>query len=146
MRTALALLASLLLAACGSGGPPVPDWKSDSANLVERYKRHALKGENTLAEKYFGEAVAAIMEAVAGPAAHEGVDGPGRSRSKPMSPFQKLLVLLAVVGFLILFVTNPSLALWLLFSILSGGRGGGGGGGFRGGGGRSGGGGASGSW
>ena len=59
MRTALALLASLLLAACGSGGPPVPDWKSDSANLVERYKRHALKGENTLAEKYFGEAVAA---------------------------------------------------------------------------------------
>jgi uncharacterized protein len=54
------------------------------------------------------------------------------------------------LGFLVLFITNPSLAMYLLFSILSGGRGGGGGGGggggFSGGGGRGGGGGASGSW
>lgn len=55
---------------------------------------------------------------------------------------------------IIIFITNPSFALWLLISILSGGRGGGrggwggggGGGGFSGGGGRSGGGGASGGW
>jgi uncharacterized protein len=53
------------------------------------------------------------------------------------------------IGFVILFITNPTLAMYLLFSILSGGRGGGfggGGGGFSGGGGRSGGGGATGSW
>ncbi len=50
------------------------------------------------------------------------------------------------VGFLILFITNPTLAMFLLFSLMSGGRGGGGGGGFGGGGGRSGGGGASGGW
>jgi uncharacterized protein len=49
---------------------------------------------------------------------------------------------------LILFITHPRLALMLLWSILSGGRGGfgGGGGGFGGGGGRSGGGGARGGW
>ena len=53
---------------------------------------------------------------------------------------------------IIIFITNPSFALWLLINILSGGgrggrRGGGwGGGGFSGGGGRSGGGGASGGW
>jgi uncharacterized protein len=70
------------------------------------------------------------------------------------------LILFGIIGLIVLavFVTNPSLAIYLLFSILSGGRGGGGrddwggggggggGGGFGGGGGRSGGGGASGSW
>ena len=57
------------------------------------------------------------------------------------------------LGFLALAITHPGLAIWLLFNILSGGRGGGGGGGWSGGGGgwsggggRSGGGGASGSW
>ena len=61
---------------------------------------------------------------------------------------QKILIGLAVIGFLVLFATNPTLAVYLLFSVLSGGRGGGGsrGGGYSGGGGRSGGGGASGSW
>ena len=60
---------------------------------------------------------------------------------------------LLAIGFLFLLVTNPRLAMWLLWSIASGGRGGGGfggggggGGGFSGGGGRSGGGGASGGW
>ena len=73
------------------------------------------------------------------------IAGPDR-RGRPMSYPQKVLVGLLVLGFLILLVTNPSLALYLLFSILSGGRGGGGGGGggFSGGGGSSGGGGASG--
>jgi uncharacterized protein len=73
--------------------------------------------------------------------------------SRPQAPakltgMQKIIVGIIIIGFLILLVTNPSLALYLLFSILSGGRGGGGGGGggWSGGGGRSGGGGASGSW
>jgi uncharacterized protein len=69
------------------------------------------------------------------------------SRGRPVSYSQMVLVGLLVLGFLVLLVTNPSLALYLLFSILSGGRGGGGGGGgFSGGGGSSGGGGASGRW
>jgi len=81
---------------------------------------------------------------------------------------QALLIIFGVIIFAILFITNPSLALWFLINIFSGGgsgrgggfgggrsgggswgsgRGGGfGGGGFRGGGGRSGGGGASGRW
>jgi uncharacterized protein len=67
----------------------------------------------------------------------------------------KIVVGLVVLLFLILFATNPQLALWLLINMLaSSGRGhhrggwsgGGGGGGFSGGGGRSGGGGASGRW
>ena len=70
------------------------------------------------------------------------------SRGRPMSYPQMVLVGLLVLGFLLLLITNPGLALYLLFSILSGGRGGGGGGGggFSGGGGSSGGGGASGRW
>jgi uncharacterized protein len=78
-------------------------------------------------------------------------DAPQR---QPLSRLQIILfgiVALFVLGFL---VTHPSLAVYLLFSIFSGGGGGrggfggggGGGGGFSGGGGRSGGGGASGSW
>jgi uncharacterized protein len=69
------------------------------------------------------------------------------SRGRPLSYLQTVLVGLLVLGFLVLLVTNPGLAMYLLFSILSGGRGGGGGGGgFSGGGGSSGGGGASGRW
>jgi uncharacterized protein len=78
-------------------------------------------------------------------AAAGGAAEPGAKPSRPMTLFEKLLVGLAVLFFIILFITNPSLALYLLFTILSGGRGGGRGG-FGGGGGRSGGGGASGSW
>lgn len=76
--------------------------------------------------------------------------GPGaRPPARPLSLGQKVLIALVVLAFLVLLVTNPSLAIYLLFNILSGGRGGGGGGdrgGFSGGGGRSGGGGATGSW
>ena len=69
------------------------------------------------------------------------------SMARPMSYPQMVLVGLLVLGFLVLLVTNPGLAMYLLFSILSGGRGGGGGGGgFSAGGGSSGGGGASGRW
>jgi uncharacterized protein len=76
-----------------------------------------------------------------------------RREQRPISLLQ--LIFFGIIGLVVLFVfiTNPSLAMYLLFSILSGGGGGrrgdddwGGGGGFSGGGGRSGGGGASGSW
>jgi uncharacterized protein len=58
---------------------------------------------------------------------------------------------LALIAFLIVSITHPRLALFLLWTVMSGGRGGGGGfggggGGFGGGGGRSGGGGARGGW
>ncbi len=79
-----------------------------------------------------------------------GEDAAGGQKSEPQAPvkltwMQKIVIGIAILGFLLLLITNPSLAIYLLFSILSGGRGGGGGG-FSGGGGRSGGGGASGSW
>ena len=59
MKTLLALASLVLLAACSSGGPPPPDWKTDSADLIERYQKHALLGENMLAERYFQQAVSA---------------------------------------------------------------------------------------
>lgn len=74
--------------------------------------------------------------------------GPARA-ARRLTPGQLVFGGLLVLGFLVLLVTNPGLALYLLVSILSGGRGGGGGGGgggFSGGGGRSGGGGATGGW
>jgi len=74
---------------------------------------------------------------------------PGPARPRHLSTGQ--LVIAGIVGllFLVLLVTNPRLAIWLLINIMSssGGRGGSSGsGGFSGGGGRSGGGGATGSW
>jgi predicted small lipoprotein YifL len=59
MKPLLALACLVLLTACGSGGPPPPDWKTDAADLIERYQKHALLGENILAERYFQQAVAA---------------------------------------------------------------------------------------
>jgi predicted small lipoprotein YifL len=59
MKSLLALAGLVLLAACGSGGPPPPDWKTDSADLVARYQKHALLGENALAERYFQQAITA---------------------------------------------------------------------------------------
>lgn len=99
-------------------------------------------------------AVNAFLRAIAGEreAGAEAGSGEAQSPSRAKSGFskgQKVLSVIGVVFFLILFITNPRLALWLLFSLLSGGgggRGGRGGGSFGGGGGRSGGGGASGSW
>jgi uncharacterized protein len=74
--------------------------------------------------------------------------GPSGRVHRPPSVGQLIFYGLLAVGFLILLITHPSFALFLLFQLLSGGRGGGGGGGggFSGGGGRSGGGGATGSW
>ncbi|OGD08892.1 MAG: hypothetical protein A2Y86_02600 [Candidatus Aminicenantes bacterium RBG_13_62_12] len=110
------------------------------------------------------DAVSAILGTISGEAA-PGTPKPGKNTG------QAILIIFGIIVFLIIFLTNPSLALWLLINILSGGgrrsggggfsgsggrsRGGGGfggwgrgggGGGFSGGGGRSGGGGASGHW
>ena len=70
---------------------------------------------------------------------------------RPLSVAQKIVLALVGIGFLIFFITNPSLAIWLLMNVLGSGgggygRSGGSSGGWSGGGGRSGGGGASGSW
>lgn len=102
------------------------------------------QGDNDGAVRAGIERLIAIVsgdEAAAG-----GATEPDAKPSRPLTLFEKALIGIGVLFFLILLVTNPSLAIYLLFSILSGGRGGGGGGGFSGGGGRSGGGGASGSW
>jgi len=87
-------------------------------------------------------AVNALISVISG----KGEPGkPNAPEAKPLSPVQLIFIGFLVIGFLILLITHPSLAIWLLINIISGGRGGGGGG-FSGGGGRSGGGGASGSW
>ena len=97
-------------------------------------------------------AVASITKTISG----EPVSVP-QQRQEPAarragkSIVQTIFIAIGIVVLLILFITNPSLAVWLLISFMSGGGGGrgrgfGGGGGFSGGGGRSGGGGASGGW
>ncbi len=96
-----------------------------------------------------GNAVSALLGYITSgeaPAAEQG--RPSGAVPRVKSIVNMIFVGLAVLAFLVLLITHPSLALWLLINILSGGRGGGGGGGggFGGGGGRSGGGGASGSW
>lgn len=75
-------------------------------------------------------------------------EGARQNSVRSLSLGQILLLVILGLGFLVLLVTHPSLAIGLILSLLSGGRGGGGGGsgGWSGGGGRSGGGGASGSW
>lgn len=66
---------------------------------------------------------------------------------RPLTLAQVILYAIIGIALLTLFLTNPTLAVYILASVLSGGgRRGGGGGSFGGGGGRSGGGGASGSW
>jgi uncharacterized protein len=96
-------------------------------------------------------AVDRLIRIISGEGAAGGGQGEtdgGPVPTRPMTLTEKILIGIGILGFLLLLVTNPALAIYLLFSILSGGRGGDGGGrgGFSGGGGRSGGGGASGSW
>lgn len=123
---------------------------------------YGLEGEVTdaVASRIISEVLAPRLEAGDGDGAVSGavnalisvISGkaePGKqnaSKTKPLSPVRLIFIGFLVIGFLLLLITNPSLAIWLLINIISGGRGGGGGGGFSGGGGRSGGGGASGSW
>jgi uncharacterized protein len=86
---------------------------------------------------------------VSGGATARRTSQPARA-PRPLSTAQKVLVALVGIALLIFFITNPSLAIWLLMNVLSSsggyGRSGGSSDGFSGGGGRSGGGGASGSW
>lgn len=91
----------------------------------------------------------------AGPQAAPGLQiGPHEDDRMPrpqLTVVEMLVLGVLGLGFLILLITNPQLAIYLLINILASGRGGGGGssgggGGFSGGGGRGGGGGASGSW
>jgi uncharacterized protein len=100
-------------------------------------------------------AVTALIGYISGDEAAAG-EGTGARRvsGRGSSTVKSVFTGIVILVLLILFITNPSLALWLLINILSGGwgggrgggGGGGGGGGFSGGGGRSGGGGASGGW
>jgi uncharacterized protein len=95
-----------------------------------------------------GALLGAIRPDLAGEGVAPSAGGPVR-QARRLTPLQLVFAGLLVVGFLVLLVTNPGHAFYLLVSILSGGRGGGGGGGgggFSGGGGRSGGGGATGGW
>ena len=97
-----------------------------------------------------GAGMDAVMQVVGG----QALPTPS-SRPEPTPLTLSQLIFMGIIGVILLlfFITHPTLAFFLLASILSGGdrrggRGGdwGGGGGFSGGGGRSGGGGASGSW
>jgi uncharacterized protein len=110
------------------------------------------------------DGVAKILATIDGTAAPEMNGGGGSDQNagndtggevpwqgQPFSPIMIISGLIVLIGFIVLFIRSPGFALWLLFTLMSGGRGGGGfsgggGGGFSGGGGRSGGGGASGSW
>lgn len=99
-----------------------------------------VQGVATL-QHYIGNDDPALKDSVQKAREGEKVGGKG-SKSSPW-------VILILIGlWIIIFMFNPSLALYILFSVLSGGRGGGGsgGGGWSGGGGRSSGGGASGGW
>jgi len=96
-------------------------------------------------------AVTALIGYISGNEGAAGEEAPNAPRK--ISAVKGIFTGIIVLILIIIFITNPSLAFWLLINILSGGRGGGGGGwggggggGFSGGGGRSGGGGASGSW
>jgi uncharacterized protein len=99
----------------------------------------------------------AVMTLIGGGGVPAGAARAREDRGRPERPMTLgQLIGFAIIGLIVLIVliTNPSLAIYLLASILSGGGrggrddwgGGGGGGGFSGGGGRSGGGGATGSW
>ena len=88
-----------------------------------------------------------ILKVVSGDASSQGPRDRGQRGGQAIGLGTWIVIAVVGLAFLVLAITHPSMAVWLLFSLFSGGRGGGGGdGGFSGGGGRSGGGGASGSW
>jgi uncharacterized protein len=100
------------------------------------------------ADAAVGDAVTAIIGAISGTQAAPGQEPEAPAfKGKGKITAETILIIIGAIFFLFLFITHPSLALWLLFNIMGGGGGGGrSGGGFGGGGGRSGGGGASGHW
>jgi uncharacterized protein len=98
-----------------------------------------------------GAAVSALIGYISGDTNAAGEGEEGRAPSRGQETAKRIFGGIFLIFLLILFITHPRLAFWLLLSFLSGGGrgggwGGGGGGGFSGGGGRSGGGGASGGW
>jgi uncharacterized protein len=106
----------------------------------------------------------AVLAAIEGHPWQGQSAAPPGSRDEAPSPLAIILGVLGALGLIILMITHPRLAIWILWSILAssrrgggfggsgfggggfGGGGFGGGGGFQGGGGRSGGGGARGNW
>jgi uncharacterized protein len=95
--------------------------------------------------------VEALVDEIEGQPGSLPADPQGETVEEPQDPRARIakIVIISVlaIGFLILLIVNPQLALMLLFLGLRGSSGGGGGGGgFGGGGGRSGGGGATGRW
>jgi uncharacterized protein len=110
------------------------------------------EGVNAILAVIDGGTAAGATGAETGPSASAQPPQRGPPQSRPATLGQMILFAIVGIVFLIILVTHPRLALWILFNMLmSGGRGGGGFGGsggssFSGGGGRSGGGGASGSW
>jgi len=105
------------------------------------------------------EAVSSLLALITGGGEGQAPIGGGEpsAHGRGQSTVGAVFVIIGVIILLILLITHPALALWLLFNIFRGGGGGGssgggwggggfGGGGFSGGGGSSGGGGASGSW
>jgi uncharacterized protein len=92
----------------------------------------------------------ALVDTIEGQPGSLPADPGGAATQQPEDPRARIAKIIAFVvlgvGFVILLIVNPRLALMLLFFAFRGGGGGGGGGGFGGGGGRSGGGGASGRW
>jgi hypothetical protein len=53
MSSTLAILAAVLLAACGSG-PRVPDWQLNAASATERATSAYLEGKSAVADREFG--------------------------------------------------------------------------------------------
>lgn len=50
MKTASVLVLSLLLAACGSGGPPPADWKMNAVSLMEHAQTRWMEGDAKAAD------------------------------------------------------------------------------------------------
>lgn len=101
------------------------------------------------ADGALNDGVDRILKAVGGDVSAREPQHRSQRGAQPIGLGGWILIGVLGLGFLVLAITHPGLAVWLLFNLFSGGRGGGGGGGdsgWSGGGGSSGGGGASGSW
>jgi len=99
------------------------------------------------ADGAISEGVGQILKVVGGEASAREPQYRSQRGTQPIGLGGWIIIGVLGLAFLVLAITHPGMAVWLLFNIFSGGRGGGGGdGGWSGGGGRSGGGGASGSW
>lgn len=128
-----------------------------SAEIIRNIIIPAIRsGDNDAAVSNGVAKILATIDGSPAPETNGGAASEGNGEAPPESDQPSVgslvIIVIALIVFIILFIRSPTFALWLLFSLFSGGRGGGGGGfsggggGFSGGGGSSGGGGASGSW